>query len=96
MFQGAAAAVHPQDPVEVQHLRDNLAGREVAEEAHLPGGAERTTHGATRLAADAGGGAARETHQHGFDVATVREGKQVFAGEAVGAAARLSRRRQGG
>ena len=78
---------------EVQHLGDDLAGGEVAVEAHLPRRAEGAAIGAARLGRDADrrAGAALAAggieHQHRLDQATVGQLQQnlarapVFRGE---------------
>ena len=65
------------------HLRDDLAGGQLAAEPHLAGGAEDAAHRAARLAADARGRPAREAHEHGLDPRAVGELQEELAREAV-------------
>ncbi len=51
----------------IEHLRHDFAGGQIAEEAHLPGGAEDAAHGAAGLGADAEGAPLFVFHEHGFD-----------------------------
>lgn len=74
-----------QEAVYEEGLGDDFAGGEVTLEAHLAGGAEDAAHGAAGLGADAGGGAAFEFHEDGFDGFAIGEGEEEFAGEAVAA-----------
>lgn len=75
-----------EDAADVEDLGDDFAGAEVADEAHLPGGAEDAAHGAAGLGADADGVATVVTHEDGFDGLAVAEFEEEFAGEAVAAA----------
>jgi hypothetical protein len=58
---------------DVQHLRDDFPGGEVAHETHLARGAEHAAHRTSRLGADAGGEATLVFHQHGLDHLPVGE-----------------------
>ena len=69
----------------VQDLGDDFAGPQVADESHLPGGAEHAAHRAAGLRADADGVPAGVAHEHRFDGLAVVEAQQELAGEAVAA-----------
>jgi hypothetical protein len=73
----------PQPALEVEHLRDDLAGRQVALQAHLRGGAEGAAHGAAGLAADADGVAPVVAHQHRLDQLAIVQAKEGLGGVAV-------------
>ena len=72
--------------VYVQHLADDLPGREVSGVAALPGGAEHAAHGAADLRTHAGGRPAAVAHEHRLDDFAVGQPEQVLAREAVGGA----------
>jgi len=70
----------------VTDLVDDLADREIADEPHLAGRAERARHRAARLGRDAHGVArAVMRHEHALDVVPVGEPQQRLARLAVGA-----------
>ena len=64
-------------------LGHHFAGGEIAEEAHLPGGTEDASHGATRLRADAEGVTLLVIHAHRFDKLPVAQLEQHFGGLTV-------------
>ena len=77
MVQGLGAA-------EVEHLVDDLGGREIASERHRPRGAERAREGAARLRGDADRAATVPVaHQDGLDGMAVVRAKERLHG-AVG------------
>ena len=93
------AAIERRVPARVRahDLLDDLADRQVAGEAGLPGGAEPARHRAAGLAADAHRGPVAVQHQHGLDPAPAVELPQEL--DRVAAVAdrlgdRLQRRRQ--
>ena len=65
------------------HLFDDLAGREVAGESGLSGGAEATRHGATGLGAHAHGRAVGVEHEHGFDATAAVEFPEELDGASL-------------
>ena len=65
-----------QDP----DLADDLAGGEVADQAHLAGEAERAGHGAPDLGRDAEGHAGRVGDEHRLDLPAVGEPQQELLG----------------
>lgn len=81
---GGRCGVGAEGAGDVGGLGDDFAGGEMAGVAHLAGGAENAAHGASDLARDAGGDAAGEAHENGFDAFGVGEGEEVFTREAVG------------
>ncbi len=70
----------------MQDLGDDFARPQVADEAHLAGGAKHTAHRAAGLGAHADGLAAVVAHQHGLDRVAVAQAQQEFAGQPVAAA----------
>ena len=69
------------------HLADDFAGREVADQPHLAGQAERAGHRAADLRRDAEGHRRRVGDEHRLDLAAVGEAQQ----ELLGAVGRSSR-----
>ena len=78
----------------MQHLADDLPGREVARVAALPGGAEHAAHGAADLRAHAGGGSTAVAHEHRLDDFAIGQPEQVLARESVGGAGFPDHRRE--
>ena len=66
-----------------EHLGDDLTRRQVALEAALTGGAERTAHRAAGLGADAQRVAVRVVHEHRLDLSAVRQREEHLARLAV-------------
>ena len=67
----------------IEHLRHDFADSEVAEEAHLPGGAKDAAHGAARLRADAERTPLVVAHEHRLDVLAIWQLEEHFFGTAV-------------
>ena len=67
----------------IEHLRHDFADSEVAEEAHLPGGAKDAAHGAARLRADAERAPLVVAHEHRLDVLAIWQLEEDFFGTAV-------------
>ncbi len=80
-FEGGVDGV--EDAAGVEDLADDFAGVEVADEAHLAGGAEHAAHGAAGLGADADRVASFVSHEDGFDDLPIGEAEEEFAGESV-------------
>lgn len=80
---GEVILIFAQMALEMQHLGNDLTGREVAFEAHLPGGTESTAHGTAGLGGDAERIARIVAHQHGFDALAIRQAEQGFLCQAI-------------
>jgi hypothetical protein len=69
----------------MEDLGDDFTRSEMADESHLPGGAEHAAHRAARLGAHTNRVAAFVTHEHGFDGLAVAHAQEKLAGQAVAA-----------
>ena len=76
--------VRREQPLQPQHLLDDLAGREVAIDAVEPAGAEDAAHAATDLRADADRATDFVAQEHALNLAAVRECEQQLFGAIVG------------